>query len=586
MKKIRAFQRLGLAAIAASFGFMAACTPIDVDTDEGLMRALESRKRLDRAIPKLMSISSNANRMEQFIPLLVKMYEEGSPFNRDIITALASSGNPKADPAFMKAAASTDFKQVIQAAYGARATKNAEVQSILLANFDRQVNPEVRRVILDTGTTIKSPAIAAKAKSILNGNIDETPFALLRTSCNVLEHQRDPDAADTLLLASFHMDGVGRSLGPDCRRALMALGRDVAVPVLLTAFKLENKALNVYIEKHPDTLTADSVRNDTATALAIFRAKEAVEPMLDFVGNTRRIPVPGTLAIRPAGDMAWAQWASLVGAASQSAFFALNDIGVHNNTRAKTIFTDIFHWTDAFKNKFKNAIDLTGTTNIEVSQRVNAFRVLRENELISTEEVVALMNVLKGEEFQDERTFRNWARSAIATDMLTYLAVTARAGDTKAIWQLFYDMQEKEFNVPVPEDENAPAFPHANDGIVQRITAVRPTFDLADQCDTSAVCYAKALGNDQLSNYERIKIVYELGLSGDHQYFEVICGVYGSFDLFGQMYATNALANLGTAADIDRIRKLSKDLAATMSQIHFQSARVNLDNLLITLANK
>ncbi|MCL2325888.1 MAG: hypothetical protein FWC40_05245 [Proteobacteria bacterium] len=586
MKKIRAFQRLGLAAIAASFGFMAACTPIDVDTDDGLMRALESRKRLDRAIPRLMSISASPGRLEPFIPLLVKMYEEGSPFDREIITALASSGNPLADSAFKKAAESTDFKQVIQAAHGARATQSAEVQNLLLKNFDRQVNPEVRRVILDTGTTIKSSAIAAKAKSILNGNLDETPFSLLRTSCNVLEFQKDPDAAGTLLLAGFHMDGVGRSLGPDCRRALMALGRDVAVPVLLTAFKLENKDLNIYIEKHPDTMTADTVRSDTANMLAIFRAKEAIGPMLDFVGNTRRIPVPGTLAIRPAGDPAWAQWASLVGAASQAAFFAINDIGVRDNARAKTIFTDIFNWTEPFKIKFRNAIELTGTTNIEVSQRVNAFRVLRENELVSTEEVAAMVNVLKGEEFADERTFRNWARAAIATDMLTYLAITARNGDTKALWQLFNDMQEKEFAVPAPENEDAPLMAHANDTIVQRINAVRPAFELADRCDTRAACYAGALGNEGLSNYERIKIVYELGLSGDHQFFEVICGVYGSFDLFGQIYATNALANLGTAADIERIRTLSRTLAGTMSQIHYQTARINLENLIITLANK
>lgn len=584
--KLGAAKRfIGLAAIGASLGLMAACSPVDVDTEDGLMKAIVTRQKLDRAIPKAFSLVSQPEAFEPFAKELVKLYLEGSPFDRDVITILAASGLAEADPAFMKAAQSDDYKQVLQAAYGVKETKNAEIQKLLLAQFDKHINPEVKRVILDTGTTIKNPDVTAKAVSILNGNLDDTPFALLRTSCQVLGYQKDPSTIDTLIVVMFHQDGVGRSLTPDCSKALMSLGKEITTPALLEAYSLKNEQIQAYVASHPDTLTDDTVRNNTAAALATFRSVEAIPAMLEYVGSTKPIPVPGTLAIRPAGDQAWNMWATLVGAASQNSIFAINDIGVKDNAEAKEIFKNIYLWTDAYKRKFKNPIELTGTSNIEVSQRINAFRVLRENNLITPEELTQLIDVLKGEEFEDTRTFRNYARASMATDMITYLAITARAGETRSVWQVFSDMKAKEFNIPEPEADTPPA-PHPNDPIVARIDAVRPAFAMAEQCDSSAACYAKELEKDSLSNYERIKAVYELGLTGDHQYFEKICDVYKSFDLFGQIYATKALANLGTKEDVPRIEALKKSLARDMSQLHYQSAKPNLENLVITLANK
>lgn len=584
--KLGAAKRfIGLAAIGMGLGFMTACSPIDVDTEDGLMKAIVTRQKLDKAIPKAFSLVSRPEAFEPYAKALVKLYLDGSPFDRDVITILATSGLEVADPAFKKAAESNDYKQVLQAAYGVKATKNAEIQKLLLKQYDKHINPEVKRVILETGTSIKNPEITAKALKILNGDLDDTPFALLRTSCQVLEHQKDPSAIDTLIVVMFHQDGVGRSLTPDCSKALISLGKEATTPALLTAYKLENEKLQAYVASHPDTLTNDTVRNNTASALATFRSTEAIPAMLDYVGSTRPIPVPGTLAIRPAGDQAWMMWATLVGAASQNSIFAINDIGVQDNEEAKEIFRNIFMWTDAYQQKFKNPIELTGTTNIEVSQRINAFRVLRENNLLSQDELTEFINVLKGEEFEDERSFRNYARASMATDMITYLAITARAGETRSVWQVFSDMKAKEFNIPEPEDD-APKAPHPNDPIVARIDDVRAAFALAEQCDSSAACYAKELEKDSLSNYERIKAVYELGLTGNHEYFEKICGVYKTFDLFGQIYATKALANLGTKEDIARIEALNQSLAREMSQIHYKSAKTNLENLVITLANK
>ena len=592
-KKNRGIRHhIGMFALAASCVLFSACSQADVNTPEGLLKALESQKQLDKAIPKISSMVTHPQDLEQYIPALKALYMKGSSFDREVIQALAAYGKPEVDEALLKAAQnSKDYKQVMQAAYGAKKTGNIEVISKLLNVFENQSNPEVKRVILEIGTAVKSDGLTKKALEILNSNVDETPFNLLRTSCDVLANQKDPNAVETLMRILYHQDGVGHTLTTNCTKALLALDRDVVAPVLLKAFKLENQALNEYVKAHPDTLTPETIRNNTANALALFRYKEAVEPMLDYLGNTHTIPVPGTLAIRPVLDPGWPAWASLVGIAAQSTMFAINDIGVRDNQRAKKILVDIFNWTSEYKSKFKYAIELTGTTNIEVSQRVNAFRVLRENDLITTTETVEMVNSLKGEEFKDEKKLRPWARAAIGTDMVTYSAITAKPGEINTVWKAFDDMKapDAEFSVPVPTDPDAPKVPSMNDSVSQRIEDVKPVFELADRCSNPS-CYAKELENadknEAAASYYRTKIIYELGFSGDHQYFDVICDEFKKLDVFGQMYATKALAQLGNKDDVPQIEELIGTLARDMNQIQYQAAKPNLEGLITTLSNK
>ena len=596
----RAIRRAAGVALIVTAGFGAtACSQVDVNTEEGLNAALEKREKLDKAIPKILGMVTRPDEIQPYVPALIDLYVKGSMFDREVVQALASatasfadgtplpSGFAGIEKVFEKAATSSDNKQIIQAAYGVKNTKNEAIQKTLIQSYDKQRSPEVKRAILETGLAITNSATSELAISVLSGKLEDIPFNLLKTSCDVLAVQKDPAATSTLMKVIYHQDGVGRTLSTNCTRALLALDKDTVAPELLKAYKLENEELQLYVKDHPDTVTNETVRNNTANALALYRYKEAVEPMLDYIGDTHTIPVPGTLAIRQNGDPAWAMWASLVGVAVQSSIFAVNDIGVQKNERAKQIFTDLFHWTTPFKAKFKHAIEQTGTTNIEVSQRVNAYRVLRENDLISNAETLELIESLKGDEFTDERKMRPWARASIGTDMVTYSAITSKSGDTTTVWAAFNAMKAAEFNVPTPEDPDAPKIPHANDNVYQRIDDVKPAFELADKCDTSAACYAEALKNPKISNYERIKAIYELGLSGNHEYFKVVCAQYKDLDVFGQLYGTKALAQLGTPDDVAAIEELNKNLAnGAMNSISYQAAKPNLEGLITTLANK
>ena len=631
--KNRGIQRyIGLGIIAAAWVMMTGCGQIDVGTDEGLHEALQSGEKLDKAIPKIQGMMTNQEHLKEFVPDLVALYKRGSSFDREVIEALSSTSDSRADEAFEHClnteGNSKDDKQLMRAAIGIKNTGNAGLQKKLISIYGKQINPEVQRVILETGLAIKNKEITNLATNVLTENIEDTPFNLLRTSCDVLAYQKDNSTVDTLMRVVYHQDYVGRTLTTNCTRALLSLDRDVVAPVLLTAYKLENPALMDYVAKHPDTLTPESIRNNTANALALYRYEEAVPAMLDYLGNTKTIAVPGTLAIRPPSDPAWQMWASLVGVASQSTLFALNDIGVRNyKDRAKPMLTDIFHWTIPYQEKFKNAIDLTGTTNIEVSMRVNAFRTLRENDLITRDDVIEMIKTLKGEEFQDERKFRPWARASIGTDMVTYSAITARKGDLDTIWAEFNKLRDEEFKVPVPDDPDAPKVPHYNDSVSNRIDDTKPAFQLAEECDTSAECYANALKDKAINNYSRLKAIYEIGLSGEESCgqvemkvkekveapapaegegnakhaepqtiektvkkdvtcFELICLEYKNLDVVGQLYGTKALVQLGSKKDVERIKALNKELSRSMNQIQYQTAKTQLEGLVTTLENK
>jgi hypothetical protein len=585
-----------LIILATSLGTMS-CSSIDVSTDEGIKEALTKRERLDKAIPKISGMQTKPEQLKEFVPELVDLYmSENNAFDREIISALAVTGDERANQAFMRGAKSDDYKQVMDAARGVKLTGAPDVMSHLLSIYDQQINPEVKRVILEIGTANKGQEWSAKAKSILNGNLDDTSISLLRISCDVLAFQQDTskDTVETLMRVIYYQDGQGHSLTANCTRALMATPNIEEVEkALLNAYKLENKDLMDYVAKHPDTLTPESIRNNTAVSLGQFRYADAVEPMLDYIADTHTIPVPGTLAIRPADDPAWPMWASLVGVASQATIFALNDIGVRDNQKAKQVFMNLFKWPKEYKAKFKNAIELTGSSNIEVSMRVNAFRLLRENELISDEEIKTMIESLKGEEFQDEKKWRPFARASIATDMITYLAVTSRKGDLDQFWKVFNDMKAKdhEFYVPEPENPDAPKVQHYNDSISQRIDDVKSTFEMAEVDSANAETYAGYLTSGKfngaaLTGYQYAKIMYELGYSNEHKYFDVICDNYKKLDVFSQMYGTKALAQLGNSSDIPKVEALIKKLANEMSQIQYISAKPNLEGLINTLRTK
>ena len=95
--KNRGIQRfISLAMIVVGCGFLAGCSQIDVTTEEGLLKALKTRQKLDKAIPKISGMITRPDEMKTYVPALVELYSNGSSFDREVIQALAASRDPAA----------------------------------------------------------------------------------------------------------------------------------------------------------------------------------------------------------------------------------------------------------------------------------------------------------------------------------------------------------------------------------------------------------------------------------------------------------------------------------------------------------
>ncbi len=227
---------------------------LDLDTPEGLEAALSKRRRLDLAIPKICGMTAEPESLMPYVPALKQLYQDGSAFDREVILALSAAADAGADvhAEMEKAAATMDYKQIIIAADCAKRTKDVQLQSKLLDGYDKQYNPEVKRAILETGLTIQSDAIAEKAIATLNGKYEETPPALLRTSCNVLAYQKSPKSAEALLRVIPYVDAAGRTMAPDCTEAFSALDKHVTCAALRSALNSDNQSLKDYVKAHPE----------------------------------------------------------------------------------------------------------------------------------------------------------------------------------------------------------------------------------------------------------------------------------------------------------------------------------------------
>lgn len=577
------------AGLMLATGSVVACTSYDVNTEEGMKASLSERKNLDKAIAKLNELGTQSDKLKPYSTQLNALYMAGSAYDRDVIALLANIGDPALSEAYEKAAQSEDFKQVQSAALAAKNSQADGVIKILLGKFDTTRDPDTKRMLMEAGLVKKDASLAKKAAELLNGDLEHTPIALLRTSCNVLTFQRDPDSAQAALRGIFFADDAGRNIAAECGKALTSLGKDIAGPILMEVFKLENVELNKYVEQHADRLTPDTLRFHAAVNMAKLRYEPGVEVMVAFLNDMKPIVAPGALVLKPIDDPAWINWGALVGTASQEIIFAINDIGIEGNEDAAAALMQMYAWGPEIAKKYKKPMDLTGSFNIEISLRVNSVRALLENDLVTPERMDIILNALKDPSFEENRGFRPAARASLAMDLITYMAIASNPAQTETVWGFFDKLREKELQNPATEKNPAPNLedPYDFKPVVKRIADVKSTFALADECGDTAACYEKVLeSKDEGNYYPRIKAAFEIGKLKDNKYFAVLVKNYANFDAYGQMFLTNALAATGTKEDIPSVIELRDKLKGELAPQIFASAQTYLDSLVTILENK
>ncbi len=568
--------------IVACFLAHAGCDTIDLNTDEGIKKALTRKEKLNEAMKEIKSLSSDRARLATFGPELAALYVDGSNFDREVLGYLTAIADIKYKDAYLKAAKSEDSKQLLQAASVISTLKIEEAVPDLIQAYDKARDHDLRRAIMEVGLSVPSKDMAKLAHELLRDKgPDDVPIANLRLACRVLDFQVMPEAAPVLIKAVFYADAVGRNIAEDCSAAVLALGRPV-IPDLLAAFKLEDEDLNRFISRNQDRMTPESVVLAAATMLGKLRAIEGREALLTWLADPTPIRPPAALAMKSHADPAWMEWAALIGQTTQEVIFSLNDIGVEGDENAKKVLLDIYRWVEPYPTKYQRPIDLTGMNMIEISARVNAARVLAENGFLDDETLKGLLNVLKDPSFNDDRKLRPAARAALAQDLVTYLAITSRPGWTESVWTFFDEMAKNE----LAEKPDA-KIKYDLEPSRQRIADMKSTYELADDCQDSAACFLNSL--DDLSpenNYRRIKAVYEIGRSGRHDYFDIVLKGYEHFDAFGLIFATDALARLGLPEDITKVENEIERLSQSRDAQYFMLLRNYLNPLRATLRAK
>ncbi|OIP44421.1 MAG: hypothetical protein AUK47_00945 [Deltaproteobacteria bacterium CG2_30_63_29] len=570
---------LGLGAVVATSG----CEEeIDVTTEAGLKRALEKKEKLGDAMNELKGKS--VDDLKAYGKELAKLYIDGSDHDVEVFRYLAQLKDAEYKDAYIKGLKSSDATTVKQAAGLIGELEIAEAVPDLIAVYHSTVDQDLRLSIITIGSEVKNEELSKLAADLLaEKGPDDVPIANLRYACRALEFQGDPKTTATLLRAMFYVDSAGRDINTDCTAAILAIGRP-AIPELITMLKLENESVNQYVKLNADRMTEDTVALGATTLLGKLRAKEAVPVLLAHLSDPAPITPPAPLLAKQPGDQAWFEWSNLIGQVTQEMIFALNDIGVEGDEEARRVLSALFAWTEPFPVKYKTAVDYVNM--IEVSARVNAARVMAENNMLDDAGLQLIFATLKDKDFDDIRRLRPAARSSIVTDLVTYLSIASLPGWTETVWKYFSEMSANEL-ADNPQIKEKWGFEFDFAPTRERIARVKSTFELADECQHKPECYAPLISdNDPANRFRRIKAAYELGRYGSHEHFELILGAFADFDPFGYMLAADALARLGTTDDVAKVQAQLDKLSEVKSSQSMQFIEGYLRPLKATLRNK
>ena len=578
-------QWLLVVGLLAAVALVSGCKDeLDVKTEERrLKKALSSGEKLDQAMAEIKSKSSDREELAKYGSELQELYLKGSEFDRDILRYLVLIEDAEYAEAYIKAVKSGDPLQVRPGAGAIGNLKLKEGTPALVEAFNTTADADIKEAILEAAGLIKSDDMRDLAAGLLREKEPgDVPIAQLRKACVALQTQADASTVDVLLKAMFFSDEVGRDIHKECSQALMAIGKP-AIPSTLELLKFQNESVNSYISRHSDRRTRENIILGAVTLLAKLRAADAREPILDYLADPKVIQPPDALAVKAADDPQWFEWAGLIGQVVQETIFALNDIGVEGNEKAKTVLLGIYKWEEPYPAKFERATDYVNM--VEVSARVNAARVLAENRFLEDEETLMLiLNTLKDPGFDNIRKLRPAARAAIATDLVTYLGIVAKPDWKEKVWSFFNEMSKAEF-----ADDPKAKIKFELAPTRDRIAKMESTFDLAAECGDSMACYAKLIEStdDEKDHFRKVKAAYELGRSGVHDpYFDLLLNNFDSFDAFGYMFVADALIRLGTAEDIPKVKAKLAKLEQELGTQSLSTIKGYLEPLMVTLANK
>jgi len=588
LMRIAAVLVLSTGAVAVgSLGLVACEEEIDLETEEGLKKALEKGEKLEDAMRRLQEVDDVAPYGKE----LQGLYLKGSAYDDEVLGHLVRLEDPAYEEAYIKAINSGQANQVIKGAAAAGELGLESAAEPLVSAYQGAADRETKRAIFEAATQIDSKKLAElAAKTLTEKTPEDLHISVLRWACRTLEAQAEPSTVPAAIKGMFYVDQGGRTIGPDCTAAVLAVG-ELAIPEILKLLEGENKEVNRFIKRHQDIMTQQSAKLRAVTLLGKLQAEAGLAPILADLSDAAPLEPPRVLARKPTNDPAWGEWAALIGQLTQEQIFALNDIGVEGNEEAKKVLMAIYKWEEPYPKKYARAVKLANM--VEISARVNAARVMAENNMLDTPEVMQeVLNTLKDEDFENDKKLRPAARASIVQDLVTYLGIASKPGWKETVWEFFNQMAANEL-ADDPEADKKRGFKYELEPARRRIAETKSAFELAEKCGAgkdNLPCYAKVLEGGNLKEkdrYQVLKAVYELGEHGSSKHFDLILDNFGELDqALGYLYAYSALAKLGDASKVEAIETKLDELQGKMGKQRFSMAKQTLKPLLGTLGAK
>lgn len=558
---------------------------IDLNTDEGLKKALAEGKKLDKALDKLDDYASEPEKLKQFGVELTKLYVKGGPHDEKVIDLLTMKGVPdeKFKDAYIKAIKSNDEAQIRLGAAAASELGLKDAASALVGVYQSTPSDDVKLIVLQAAMDIPDSRFQDIAMELFEKDPGQAPIGNFRHACKVLREQPTVKAVPTLLKAMFYVENNIRIV-QDCKEAVLAVGKD-AVPDIIKMLKGKDEVVNNFIKRFPEAYTPETVITQSAVLLGDLFASDAVPAMLEVLSSPDPIMPPTTLINMDPNDpntrTQRIMWAESIGMMGQELVLNINEIGAEGHEEAvKTALVALFKYEVPFPKKFHEAVRIKSL--VEVALRVNAGRVLAEQGLIDDDLLVEMLSSLTGKEWENEADLRPAVRATMVTDLVSYLAIASRPGWTEKAHAYFAAMSTKELNNKNYKKEYMFDQPRG------RIADVKPAFDLADRCKEDVECYAKVLEDAKANTWEVTKAIFEIGRRGNHDHVAKLLAYMpkAKASTFAPDYIAYALGQIGTAEDVPALEEAIEKTKAATASTNFQALKHKYTPLIFTLKTK
>lgn len=404
---------------------LASCDDHNVDTMEGLKKAFEDGKNIQKAVERLKDLDSN--QLAEIAPALQKRFIEGAPgFDQQIFQRLSQLKSPDYLDAYIHALKSKDDEMIRPASAIIGDLGLTKGEEGLAYAFDNTAKPEIQQILLEDGLKAKSKMMADRAAKLLDrDNIDNLPLTLLSAVCKTLEQNPDPNAIDKLIPLAFRKDSSGKSINSECTKTIQTFG-SAAVDGIKRLAANKNTQVAQMVKRKDYKLSREDVLIGITDMLLGLGDPRAADILLDLITDPAEIREPAALLNNPTAEEADRQkWSQSVMVGHQLLLQVLNRIGVKGvEGRARDAVMGFFRWGAAQRHKFTM---VAGAVLFEPVMRGEAVRLLAEQDLLDEALVAEIIAALRDPawEANEDKRFK---RTLLTGNILVYLTIAGVKG--------------------------------------------------------------------------------------------------------------------------------------------------------------